>query len=223
MSIAHNIQSIQSEISPDVTLVAVSKTYGAEKIAEAYACGQRVFGENKVQELCDKQLVLPHDIHWHLIGHLQTNKVKYIAPFVSLIHSVDSFKLLQEINKRAEQNNRVINCLLQMHIATEETKFGLSPEEATEILEGEAFKALKNIEIVGVMGMATNTENETLVRSEFATLKQFFNTLKNKYFSASTAFRTISMGMSSDYSIAIEEGSNMIRVGSSIFGQRNYS
>lgn len=222
MSIALNIQSILSEIPASVTLVAVSKTYGADKIEEAYAFGQRVFGENKVQELCDKQQVLPQDIQWHLIGHLQTNKVKYIAPFVSLIHSVDSLKLLQEINKRAAQQNRSIHCLLQMHIASEETKFGLSEQEAIELLESDTFSAMKNVTIAGLMGMATNTSNEAVIRAEFAGLKHFFNTLKASYFSTSDSFSTLSMGMSSDYKIAIEEGSTMIRVGSSIFGHRNY-
>lgn len=222
MSIALNIHSILSEIPASVTLVAVSKTYGADKIEEAYEFGQRVFGENKVQELCDKQLVLPQDIQWHLIGHLQTNKVKYIAPFVSLIHSVDSLKLLQEINKRAAQQNRSIHCLLQMHIASEETKFGLSEQEAIELLESDTFSAMKNVTIAGLMGMATNTSNEAVIRAEFAGLKHFFNTLKASYFSTSDSFSTLSMGMSSDYKIAIEEGSTMIRVGSSIFGHRNY-
>lgn len=222
MSIALNIHSILSEIPASVTLVAVSKTYGADKIEEAYEFGQRVFGENKVQELCDKQQVLPQDIQWHLIGHLQTNKVKYIAPFVSLIHSVDSLKLLQEINKRAAQQNRSIHCLLQMHIASEETKFGLSEQEAIELLESDTFSAMKNVTIAGLMGMATNTSNEAVIRAEFAGLKHFFNTLKASYFSTSDSFSTLSMGMSSDYKIAIEEGSTMIRVGSSIFGHRNY-
>lgn len=222
MSIALNIHSILSKIPASVTLVAVSKTYGADKIEEAYAFGQRVFGENKVQELCDKQQVLPQDIQWHLIGHLQTNKVKYIAPFVSLIHSVDSLKLLQEINKRAAQQNRSIHCLLQMHIASEETKFGLSEQEAIELLESDTFSAMKNVTIEGLMGMATNTSNEAVIRAEFAGLKHFFNTLKASYFSTSDSFSTLSMGMSSDYKIAIEEGSTMIRVGSSIFGHRNY-
>jgi len=199
-------------------LVAVSKTKPVEAILEAYNAGQRIFGENKVQEMVEKYEALPKDIQWHLIGHLQTNKVKYIAPFVSLIQSVDSFKLLQEINKEASKNNRVIECLLQIHIAKEETKFGLSFDEAKEIIFSPETKALKNIKIVGLMGMATNTDNQEQIREEFRTLHKFF--LNSQF---STINSQLSMGMSSDYKIAIEEGSNLVRIGSAIFGERNYT
>jgi hypothetical protein len=180
-----------------------------------------VFGENKVQELCDKYEALPKDIDWHLIGHLQSNKVKYIAPFVSLIHSVDSIKLLQEINKQAAKNNRTINCLLQIYIANEDTKFGLSFSEAQQLIDSSEFKQLNNIKIVGLMGMATNTDDTTQIRKEFKSLKTFFDSLKN-HSTANFELSILSMGMSSDYQMAIEEGSTMVRVGSSIFGKRIY-
>jgi PLP dependent protein len=220
MSLADRIQSLQKEISEDVVLVAVSKTKPASLIKEAYDAGQRVFGENKVQELVDKWELLPKDIEWHLIGHLQSNKVKYIAPFVSLIHSVDSFKLLQEINRQGEKNDRVIPCLLQFHIAQEETKFGLSFEEAEEILQSREFVEMNHISIIGLMGMASFTENEEQVRDEFRNLHNYFLILKSNYFKYNPDFKVLSMGMSGDYKLAIEEGSTMIRVGSSLFGDR---
>lgn len=220
-SIAENLNKIKSLIPDDVSLVAVSKTKPIEDLKKAYEAGQRIFGENKVQELREKQPQLPNDIEWHMIGHMQTNKVKYIAPFVSLIHGVESFKLLKEINKQALKNKRVIKVLLQFHIATESTKFGLQLKEAKEILDSDEFKRLQNIKVSGVMGMASFVENESQVRLEFATLKSIFEELKSNYFSSADSFKTVSMGMSGDYSIAIEEGSTMIRVGSSIFGTRN--
>lgn len=203
-------------------LVAVSKTKPNKDILEAYENGQQIFGENKVQDLTRKYEELPKDIEWHFIGHPQSNKVKYIAPFISLIHGVESIKLLKTINKEGFKNNRVIKCLLQFHIAEESTKFGLSESEAAVILESEEFKALQNVEIVGVMGMATYTDDENQVRNEFRVLNNIFSTLKNKYFSDTESFCEISMGMSGDYQIAIEEGSSLIRVGSNIFGRRNY-
>ena len=217
MSVAENIKKIKSSISAGVKLVAVTKTYPADVIMQAYNAGHKIFGENKVQELVKKHEELPKDIEWHLIGHLQTNKVKLIAPFVSLIHSADSIKLLKEINKCAEKENRVIDCLLQIHIAQEETKFGLSFEEAEAILQSEEIKQLKNIRITGLMGMATLTDVEPQIRQEFKSLKSFYNKLNTQY----PVLNTLSMGMSSDYKIAIEEGSNLIRVGSAIFGSRS--
>ena len=208
---------IQNQIPGTVTLVAVSKTQPVSAIQEAYDFGQRVFGENKVQELVDKYPLLPKDIKWHLIGHLQTNKVKYIAPFVALIHSVDSLKLLQEINKQALNNERIIDCLLQFHVAQEETKFGLTIEEAKEFLDSIDFALLKNVRIVGIMGMASFTSDSNQVRSEFKSLKNIFNQLKTEYFPTENSFKEISMGMSGDFQLAIEEGSTMVRVGSSIF------
>lgn len=221
--IQENLQKILANIPEGVTLLAVSKTKPESDILEAYNYGIRNFGENKVQEMVGKYENLPKDIKWHLIGHLQTNKVKYMASFVSLIHSVDSLNLLETINKEAVKVNRVIPCLLQFHIASEETKFGLSEDEAYALLESDSYKSMKNVEICGVMGMATNTENMDVVRSEFKHLKQIFDNLHEKYFAASTTFKTISMGMSHDYQIAIEEGSTIVRIGSSIFGERNYN
>jgi pyridoxal phosphate enzyme (YggS family) len=218
--ITQNLQRVKEQIPANVKLVAVSKTYGFDEIMEAYNSGQRVFGENKVQELTDKYEALPKDIEWHLIGHLQTNKVKYIAPFVHTIHAVDSFKLLQEIDKRAQSVGRVINCLLQFHIAQEDTKFGLSENEL-DFLEDGSFKNLKNIKICGVMGMATFTDNTHQIQQEFAHLKQIYNRLKTRYFATDNAFCEISMGMSGDYPLAIAAGSTIVRVGSHIFGQRN--
>jgi pyridoxal phosphate enzyme (YggS family) len=215
MSISENIKHIKSQIPADVTLVTVSKTKPNEMLLEAYETGQRDFGENYVQELVDKHEQLPKDIRWHFIGHLQSNKVKYIAPFVHLIHGVDSFGLLKEINKQAQKNNRVIDCLLQIYIAREETKFGLDFLEATEILNSEVFKELKNISIKGFMAMASNTNNAKEIKKEFSSLKEF----SLKY----PQYNILSFGMSSDYKLAIEEGSTMIRVGSSIFGERNYN
>ena len=218
--ITEKLNEIRSQLSDNVTLVAVSKTKPNKAIIEAYEAGQRVFGENKVQELVEKADALPKDIEWHLIGHLQRNKVKYIAPFVSLIHAVDSLRLLQEINKQAAKNNRTINCLLQFHIADEETKFGLDENDAIELLNSEVYQNMNNVNICGVMGMATFTDNQDQVRAEFKRLREIFEKLKSSHFSSDDDFKTISMGMSGDWKIALEEGSTMIRVGSSIFGAR---
>ena len=216
MSIAENLARIVKEIPAHVKLVAVTKTYPPDVIMEAYNAGHRIFGENRVQELTPKHQDLPKDIEWHLIGHLQSNKVKYIAPFVSMIHSVDSLNLLQEINKCAVKSHRTVDCLLQIHIAQEETKFGLSFDEAETLLNSNEFGEMKNIRIAGLMGMATLTGDEQQIRKEFRSLKNFFQKLKTN----DSRLTTLSMGMSSDYTIAIEEGSTMIRVGSSIFGSR---
>lgn len=213
-----NILKIREELPPHVKLIAVSKTKPAEQIMEAYETGQRAFGENKVQELVSKYEELPKDIEWHLIGHLQSNKVKYIAPFVHLIHAVDSLKLLEVINKEGAKNNRVINCLLQFYIANEETKFGLDLDEAKVLLKSDSYQSMQNIAIKGVMGMASFTDNEQQVRTEFRMLKSIHEEL-NSEFNMSN-FNILSFGMSGDYKIAIEEGSNMVRVGSSIFGGR---
>lgn len=221
MSIVSALSKIKESIPNTVTLVAVSKTKPNELILEAYQAGQRVFGENKVQELVQKNETLAKDIEWHMIGHLQRNKVKYIAPFVSLIHGVDSAKLLKEINKQGNKHGRVVPVLLQIHIAQEETKFGFSKEEITAFLNSASFVEMKNIEVHGLMGMATNSSNKKLVAAEFAHLKSLFDELKSSVFSSSPDFKEISMGMSGDYDIAIEQGSTMIRVGSSIFGKRN--
>lgn len=204
----------------NAALVAVSKTKPVEQIMQLYEKGHRDFGENRVQELTPKQEKLPEDIRWHMIGHMQTNKVKYIVPFVHLIHSVDSFKVLKEINKRARNVDRVIPCLLQFKIAKEDTKYGFDPTTAKEMLDSEAFQQLENVKITGVMGMATFTEDEDLVRSEFKKLKQIFDQLKGDYFADAPNFKDISMGMSGDYKIALEEGSTMVRIGSLIFGAR---
>jgi len=218
--IAKALNGIKTKIPENVTLVAVSKTKPNEVLMEAYETGQRIFGENRVQELVPKSETLPKEIEWHMIGHLQSNKIKYIAPFVSCIHSVDKVKLLRGINKEAAKNNRVIRVLLQFHVAKEATKFGLSLEEAKEYLRLNEHVNMKNIEIAGVMGMATFTDNETQVTNEFKTLKSIFDQLKTSYFSDQDSFKEISMGMSGDYKIAIEEGSTMVRVGSLIFGGR---
>ncbi|MGL4780671.1 MAG: YggS family pyridoxal phosphate-dependent enzyme [Bacteroidales bacterium] len=220
--IQDKIHSLKTELPEQVSLVAVSKFHPEESVMEAYQAGQRIFGESKVQELVPKAEHLPKDIEWHFIGHLQTNKIKYIIPFVSLIHSVDSFKLLNEINKEAQKKNRVVDCLLQFHIAEEETKFGLSPDEAKEFLSAGRLAELKNVRIVGVMGMATFSDDQHQVRKEFKSLKMIFDTLKKTYFEDKEYFKQISMGMSDDYTIAIEEGSTLVRIGSSIFGVRNY-
>ncbi len=213
MNIANNLSKIKESIPKGVSLVAVSKTKPSSDILEAYNAGQRIFGENKVQELANKYEELPKDIQWHMIGHLQSNKVKYIAPFVSLIHAVDSLKLLKEINKRAEQNNRVIDCLLQVHIASESTKFGFGTGEIeSALIEVEEFK---NINIIGLMGMATFTNDEKQVNNEFALLSELFKKVKTY------SINTLSIGMSGDYKLAINNGSTMIRVGSAIFGHRN--
>jgi pyridoxal phosphate enzyme (YggS family) len=219
MSIAENLHKIKSSLPPEVTLVAVTKTQAIEKLLEVYNAGHKIFGENKVQEMLEKHELLPKDISWHLIGHLQTNKVKYIAPFVKLIQSVDSLKLLQEINKQALKNDRVIDCLLQIYIANEDTKFGLSFSEAEQILFSKELNKLQNIKIIGLMGMATNTDNPEQIANEFNSLQCFFN--KHKILPAfNLNLEILSMGMSSDYSTAIANGSNLIRVGSSIFGNR---
>jgi len=222
MSVQQNIISIRKHIPAHVQLVCVSKFHPDEELLEAYNAGERVFGESKVQEMCGKQQRLPKDIHWHFIGHLQTNKIKQIVPFVELIHGVDTFKLLVEINKQAEKQNRKVNCLLQVYIASEITKFGFSSDELKSLLATAEWQALKNINIAGLMGMATFTDDKNQIRSEFKSLKMLFDELKNIYFSDNASFKEISMGMSDDYQIAIEEGSTMVRVGSSIFGVRNY-
>ncbi len=221
--IKENLQHIENSLPENVTLVAVSKTKPVEAIEEAYEAGQRVFGENKVQEMCGKYEVLPQDIEWHMIGHLQRNKVKYMAHFVDLIHGVDNLKLLQEINKQAQKHNRIIKCLLQIKIAEEDSKFGLSQEEVITILDSQEFNQMENISIEGVMGMATFTDNENQIRNEFKTLKTIFDGLNEQLILKDKQLKTISMGMSGDYPIAIEEGSTMVRVGSSIFGARNYA
>ena len=222
MSISSILSSIKTDLPDHVRLVAVSKFHPVEMIEEAYHAGQRIFGENHVQEMTQKHELLPKDIEWHFIGHLQTNKVKYIAPFVSLIHSVDSFKLLKEINKQAERSQRVISCLLQIHIAQEETKFGFSFDECRTMLQEEEWKTLTHVQLCGVMGMATFTDDVQEVHNEFRSLKKFFDEIKENYFSNNDAFHEISMGMTDDYPIAIEEGSTLIRIGTKIFGERVY-
>ncbi len=222
MGIVENLQTLKDQIPGHVTLVAVSKTKPDEMILEAYQAGHRDFGENKVQDLTAKQERLPDDILWHMIGHLQSNKVKYLASFVHMIHGVDSMKLLSVINKEAVKNERVIDCLLQFHIAKEETKFGFSQDEALDLLHTDLFQELKNIRIRGVMGMASYTENSIQIREEFRFLKRIFDELKASVFSYAEYFNQLSFGMSGDYQLAIEEGSNMVRIGSHIFGLRNY-
>ncbi|MCA0959398.1 YggS family pyridoxal phosphate-dependent enzyme [Muricauda ruestringensis] len=219
MSIKDNLDKIKSELPLGVTLVAVSKTKPNKDIMQAYDAGQRVFGENKVQEMVQKWQDLPKDIEWHMIGHLQRNKVKYMAEFVSLIHGVDSPRLLKEINKQAKKHDRVIPCLLQIHIAEEDTKFGLDKNELDQLINSEEFKTMENIKIVGLMGMATFTDDKKQVSKEFALLKSLFDDLKTEL----PDIGILSMGMSGDYQLAIKEGSNMVRIGSSIFGARNYS
>ncbi|UOK42068.1 MULTISPECIES: YggS family pyridoxal phosphate-dependent enzyme [Flavobacterium] len=220
MSIQSNLQHIKSTLPSDVTLVAVSKTKPVSDLMEAYEAGQRIFGENKVQEMTEKWQQMPKDIQWHMIGHVQSNKVKYMVPFVKLIHGVDSFKLLKEIDRQGKRYRKTINCLLQFSIAEEETKFGLDENELNEILNSEEFKDFQNIRIVGLMGMATFTENQEQIKKEFQHLKQIFD--KYKEFSAfNFQLSILSMGMSGDYELAIECGSNMVRIGSSIFGERN--
>ncbi|HKG05908.1 MAG TPA: YggS family pyridoxal phosphate-dependent enzyme [Pedobacter sp.] len=221
MSIADNLLKYKSEIETDgVQLVAVSKFQHADAVQEAYNAGHRVFGENLVQELVDKQAQLPQDIQWHLIGHLQTNKVKYIAPFISMIESVDSLKLLIEINKQAAKHDRIIECLLQIYIADEETKFGLGFDEAIELLRSDEFTVLKNIRITGLMGIASNNATDKQTVDEFTELKVFFDGIKVSFFRKEESFKELSMGMSGDYKLAIEAGSTMVRIGSSIFGKR---
>ena len=221
MSIAQNIVSIKRTLPAGIKLVAVSKTKPVEDILQAYHAGHKIFGENKVQELASKFEQLPGDIEWHFIGHPQTNKIKNIASFVSLIHGVDSIKLLKVIDAEAKKNHRKIACLLQFHIADEETKFGLSYDEAVEIIQSQEFNSLENINIAGVMGMATFTDDMEKVRAEFRMLKGIFDKLKYGFFQNNERFMVISMGMSDDYTVAIEEGSNLIRIGSKIFGVRN--
>ena len=223
MSIANEIIKIKSSLPSSTTLIAVSKTKPVEDLQQAYDAGQRVFGENKALEMRDKHEALPNDIQWHFIGHLQTNKIKYIISYVSLIHSIDSLNLLKEVNIAATKKNRVVDCLLQFHIANEDTKYGLLLHEAHELLNSAEYKAMNNIRVVGVMGMATFTDNREQIRQEFKNLKNIFDQLKEQYFAESNCFKEISMGMSDDYSIAIEEGSTLVRVGSAIFGKRNYA
>lgn len=217
MSIEQNLKNIRISLPESVTLVAVSKTKPNTDLQEAYEAGQRIFGENKVQEMVQKWETLPTDIQWHMIGHLQRNKVKYMAEFVSLVHGVDSFRLLKEIDKQAKKHDRVIDCLLQMHIAEEATKFGLNEDELFDIIQSEEFSVLENIKIVGLMGMSTFTEDQTQIRREFKQLKSIYTSLQERI----EDLNVLSMGMSGDYQIAIEEGSNMVRIGSSIFGARN--
>lgn len=218
MSIQQNLINIKSKLPENVTLVAVSKTKPISDVMEAYQAGQHIFGENKIQEMVEKQEQLPKDIQWHMIGHVQRNKVKYMAPFVSLIHGVENFKTLKEVNKQAKKHDRKIDCLLQIKIASEDSKFGMTPNEARDILQTKEFSELKNINVVGVMGMATFTDNHEQIKKEFTQLKNTFNKLKT----LNPKLEIISMGMSSDYPLAIACGSNMVRVGSSIFGERNY-
>ncbi len=219
--IAENIKQISQDLPSNVTLVAVSKTKPIADLMEAYSAGQRIFGENKIQEMAEKFEQLPKDIKWHMIGHVQTNKVKFMAPFVSLVHGVDSLKLLKEINKEAAKNKRIIDCLLQVHIAQESTKFGFDEPEICEVLKSEHIENLKNIKIIGLMGMATFTENQDQIRKEFSDLKTIFDKLTTIASLSNVRIETLSMGMSDDYKIAIDCGSTMIRVGSSIFGKRN--
>jgi len=222
MSIQRNIEEIRKHIPAHVKLVCVSKFHPNETLMEAYQCGERVFGESKVQELCGKQESLPTDISWHFIGHLQSNKIKFIVPFVELIHGVDSYKLLEEINKQALKAGKTVNCLLQIHIAKEETKFGFSAEELIQTLSEGKWKALSGINICGLMGMATYTDNREQIRNEFKGLKGLLDLVKEQYFSEYPTFCELSMGMSDDYLLAIEEGSTLVRIGSSIFGHREY-
>ncbi|MCW3464262.1 YggS family pyridoxal phosphate-dependent enzyme [Chitinophaga nivalis] len=219
-------QEVLAQLLPyQAKLVAVSKTKPVADLEAFYAAGQRIFGENYVQELTEKQAVLPADIEWHFIGHLQSNKVKYIAPFVHTIHAVDSLKLLQEINKQAVKNQRVINCLLQVHVAAEETKFGMDEQEVQQLLQTwqTTPAAFSGIRITGMMGMATNTTDETQIRKEFHQLRQLFGSVKNQFFNNEPYFHELSIGMSADYTIALQEGSTMVRIGSLLFGERNYS
>lgn len=223
MSIRDNILNYNNKITGNARLIAVSKTKPVEDLQEAYEAGQRLFGENKALEMRDKHEILPKDIRWHFIGHLQTNKVKYIAPFVELIHSVDSLNLLKQINKEAIKNNRVIDCLLQIDIAHEETKFGLEENEAEELLSSEEFAELKNVRICGLMGIGSITDDKNKTKKEFNNLKKFFDETKNKFFNSKSYFCELSMGMSQDFELAIEEGATLVRIGSSIFGARDYA
>lgn len=222
MSVTDNLKQVLAGLPAGVRLVAVSKFHPNEAIEEAYAAGQRIFGESKVQEMTGKYESLPKDIEWHFIGHLQTNKIKYMAPFVSMIHGIDSYKLLAEVNKQAAKAERIIDCLLQLHIAQEETKFGFSFDECREMLTAGEWKSLANIRICGLMGMATNTDSEEQIIREFRSLHTFFEEVKKEFFAGRTFFRELSMGMSDDYPLAIAEGSTLVRVGSKIFGERIY-
>jgi len=222
MSITKNLVEIRKHISERVQLVCVSKFHPHESVLEAYDAGERIFGESRVQELTEKHYALPEDISWHFIGHLQTNKVKFIVPFVSLIHGVDSLKLADEINRQSAKINRITDCLLQVHIAREETKFGFEGQELLELLKSSDFEKLTNIRIRGLMGMATFTDNKEQIRSEFRTLKNLFDTIRAEEIDYLNYFNILSMGMSDDYQIAIEEGSTMVRIGSSVFGHRQY-
>ena len=222
MNIADNLQQVLNELPEGLRLVAVSKFHPNEAIEEAYRSGQRVFGESKVQEMTAKYESLPKDIEWHFIGHLQTNKIKYIVPYVALIHGIDSYKLLVEVNKQAEKAGKVVNCLLQLHIAEEETKFGFSFEECRDMLAEGEWKTLSNIQLCGLMGMATNTDDNEQIEKEFCSLSSFFKEVKDSWFADTEAFRELSMGMSHDYHQAIAAGSTLIRVGSKIFGDRTY-
>ena len=222
MSIAENLKQVLAELPQGVRLVAVSKFHPNEAIEEAYRTGQRIFGESKVQEMTAKYESLPKDIEWHFIGHLQTNKIKYIVPYVALIHGIDSYKLLVEVNKQAEKAGKVVNCLLQLHIAEEETKFGFSFEECRDMLAEGEWKTLSNIQLCGLMGMATNTDDNEQIEKEFCSLSSFFKEVKDSWFADTEAFRELSMGMSHDYHQAIAAGSTLIRVGSKIFGDRTY-
>lgn len=223
MSIAENLKSLEQIIRPTARLVAVSKMHDVQTIMEAYDAGQRIFGENKAQELTSKAPALPGDIEWHFIGHLQRNKVKAIIPYVDTIHSIDSLRLLKEINKEAGKAGKTIKCLLQFHIAEEDTKFGLDLQEAKEILQSDQFKQMQHIAIHGLMGMATFTDNKDQVRREFRMLKSIFDSLKGDFFADQEEFSEISMGMSNDFKIALEEGATLLRIGTTVFGERNYS
>lgn len=223
VDIKANIENIRKQIPDNVVLIAVSKTKPIEDLMQAYNCGQRIFGENKAQEMRDKHEVLPKDIQWHFIGHLQENKIKYIVDYVSLIHSVDSFKLLKEIDKQAKKRDKVVNCLFEMDISHEESKFGMSYEELNELLANEEFVTLKNVRICGLMGIGSITKDREQTRKEFRELKQMFDDCKADYFSDKEYFKQISMGMSGDYDIALQEGTTLVRIGSGIFGERDYS
>ncbi|WP_278366024.1 YggS family pyridoxal phosphate-dependent enzyme [Phocaeicola barnesiae] len=222
MDIQQNLKEVLADIPQQVRLVAVSKFHLKEAIEAAYTAGQRIFGESKVQELEEKYASLPKDIEWHFIGHLQTNKVKYIAPYIAMIHAVDTYKLLAEIDRQAAKAGRTISCLLEIHIAQEESKYGFSLQECRDMLDEGSWKGLKNIRICGLMGMATYTDDTDQIRNEFKTLHDFFLELKQKHFQDTDSFKEISMGMSHDYQLAIEEGSTLVRIGSKIFGERNY-
>lgn len=223
MAIKENLEEVLATLPPEVRLVAVSKYHPSGMIMEAYHAGQRIFGENKVQEMTAKAELLPKDIEWHFIGHLQTNKIKYMIPYVAMIQGVDSWKGLVEIDKQAAKHNRIVPCLLQIHIAQEETKFGFSFEECLQMLEGDDWKALTHIDIQGLMGMASNTDNMEQVRSEFRSLHDFFLKLKEKFFGDAPSFKELSMGMTHDYPIAVEEGATLVRIGTKIFGEREYN